>query len=231
MTKTILIGIIAAIATISAGILGTVLFTDVSAALAVPPGGGGDPPDDVCEACEIRATAVFDDCITRGVSTDVECRAEADRAFLECVGDVICTPPEEREPVRDNVDVENIKLKNGQFRVIIDNAGIGGTSDVEITWVFNPEKCVLLAAGDVGTRLIGIVPLVNDGALTVPNLPLPVSVPVGHNDVDFAEAILLGVNGDAKDCKIDSKKGEFVAVSTIGMGGPGPLDTSNPTGP
>jgi len=128
------------------------------------------------------------------------------------------------ERVRDNVDIENIKLKNGQFRVIVDNAGIAGTSNVEITWVFDPEKCVVIAAGDVGG--FTTVGLVDDGAFSV-----GAGVPVGHNDVKFAEAILLGVNGDAKDCKIDSKKGEYVSVSTVGMGGPGPLDTSNPTGP
>ena len=122
-------------------------------------------------------------------------------------------------------------MKNGQFRVIVDNAGIGGTSDVEITWVFDSEKCVLYAAGDIGGPLIGVIPLVDDGALSVPNLPLPLALPVAHNDVDFAEAVVLGVNGDAKDCKIDSKKGQYVSVSTIGMGGPGPLDTSNPTEP
>jgi len=137
-----------------------------------------------------------------------------------------CALIEERTPVRDNVDIENIKLKNGQFRVIVDNAGIGATSDVEITWNFDVEKCVVIAAGNVGGSF-GTVALVNDGAFSDP----PVSVPVGHNDVKFAEAILLGVVGDAKDCKIDSKKGQYVSVSTIGMGGPGPLDTSNPTGP
>ena len=47
----------------------------------------------------------------------------------------------------------------------------------------------------------------------------------------MTRTILLGVNGDAKDCKIDSKKGQYVSVSTIGMDGPDPLDTSNPTGP
>lgn len=129
-----------------------------------------------------------------------------------------------RDPVRDNVDIENIKLKNGQFRVIVDNAGIGATSDVEITWNFDVEKCEVIAAGDVGG--FATVGLVDDGAFSV-----GAGVPVGHNDVKFAEAILLGVVGDAKDCKIDSKKGQYVSVSTIGMGGPGPLDTSNPSGP
>ena len=125
-----------------------------------------------------------------------------------------------RTPVRDNVDVENIKLKNGQVRAIVDNAGIGATSDVEITWWFNPEKCVVIAAGDVGG--FGTVELVNDGAFT------DAGIPVGHNDVKWAEAILLGVKGDAKECKIDSKKGEYVAVSTVAMGPPGMLLTSNP---
>ncbi len=125
-----------------------------------------------------------------------------------------------RDPIRDNVDVEKILLKNGQFRVIVDNAGTGGTSDVEITWNFNPKACVVIAAGDVGG--FGTIELVDDDAFG------SLGIPVGHNDVDFAEAILLGVKGDAPACGINPVRGEFVEVSTIGMGGPGPLMTSNP---
>ena len=132
---------------------------------------------------------------------------------------------DERTPVRDNVDVENIKLKQGQFRVIVDNAGIGATSDVEITWNFKEKDCVVIAAGTVGGSF-GTVGLVDDGAFSV-----GAGVPVGHNDVKFVEAVLLGVATDAKHCKIDSNKGEFVAVSTVAMGPVGELDTSNPTGP
>ena len=134
-------------------------------------------------------------------------------------------PSEERTPVRDNVDVENIKLKQGQYRVIVDNAGIGETSDVEITWSFNERNCVVIAAGDVAGSF-GTVALVDDGAFSV-----GAGIPVGHNDVKFAEAILLTVAPDARHCGINSDKGEFVAVSTVAMGAPGLLDTSNPTGP
>ena len=136
---------------------------------------------------------------------------------------------DEKTPVRDNVDVENIKLKQGQFRVIVDNAGIGATSDVEITWNFKEKDCVVIAAGTVGGSF-GTVGLVDDGAFSDPP-PAGAGVPVGHNDVEYAEAILLGVNADAKHCKIDSNKGEFVAVSTVAMGPVGELNTSNPTGP
>ncbi len=132
---------------------------------------------------------------------------------------------DEKTPVRDNVDVENIKLKQGQFRVIVDNAGIGATSDVEITWSFNEDKCVVIAAGTIGGSF-GTVGLVDDGAFSV-----GAGVPVGHNDVEYAEAILLGVAADAKHCKINPNKGEYVSVSTVAMGPVGELDTSNPTGP
>ena len=141
-------------------------------------------------------------------------------------------PPVPRVPVRDNVDVENIKLKEGQFRVIIDNAGIGGTSDVEVTWVFNEDDddggCQVLAVGSDGSAVAAVVVLEDDGALTVPLLPLPGPVPVSHNDVDFAEAILLRAAPDGGECEIESDEGQFVAVSTIGMGGPGLLITTNP---
>ena len=123
--------------------------------------------------------------------------------------------------VRDNVDVENIKLEEGQFRVLVDNAGIGTTSDVEITWVFDPENCVVIAAGVTGTTF-GTIPLVNDGAFQAVGVPI-----VGHNDVKHAEAILLTAAG-GNDCEIESDEGQFVAVSTVAIAPAGDIVTSNP---
>jgi len=130
--------------------------------------------------------------------------------------------PPPREPARDNVDVENIKLKEGQWRVIVDNAGIGETSDVEITWNFDEDKCKVVAAGEVAGSF-GTVDLVDDGAFSVVN-----SIPVGHNDVKLAEAVLLTTVEGAGDCEIKSDDGQFVAVSTVAMGPTGPMVTSNP---
>ncbi len=137
----------------------------------------------------------------------------------------------ENNVVRDNTTIHSIKLKHPQTMVIIDNAGIGGTSDVEVTWKFDPTKCVLLAAGvGLSSPPIAVVPLANDGALTVPLLPLPVPVPVAHDDIDNLEALLLTA-AEGKTCKINPNKGEFVTASTIGSSGPGILSLSHIPGP
>jgi len=127
--------------------------------------------------------------------------------------------------VRDNVDIENIKLEEGQSRVIVDNAGIGGTSDVEITWNFDPDNCMLQSIGDpdgdgMPPYTLSMIP--DDGAFS--SGVLGFTVAVAHADVVHAEGIILTTAPDnSNDCEIKSDEGNFVAVSTVDSGGPGIL--------
>ena len=116
--------------------------------------------------------------------------------------------------VRDNVNVLNIKLENGQRMVLVDNAGIGGTSDVEVTWRFDPTECSLERINQAGAgsppvtfstfgSLFGGAP--NDGAMGG-NPP--------HRDLT-GDGISLTTKPN-KDCELDPGKGEFVTVSTVG---------------
>jgi len=147
------------------------------------------------------------------------------------VGGDLTTGTGDHTPERDNTTIHSIKLVGAQAMVIIDNAGIGGTSDVEVTWKFDPSKCVLLAVGN-GTgiaSLLSVVPLSDDGALSGPGLSLPFAVPVAHDDIKHLEALLLAAVGDGR-CTISPGKGEFVTASTIGSSGPGLLDLSSTPG-
>jgi len=129
---------------------------------------------------------------------------------------------------RDNTTVHSIKLVGTQTMVIIDNAGIGGTSDVEVTWKFDPTKCVLKAAG-VGLSGFTTAALANDGAFT------GLGIPVAHDDATHLEALLLAAVDDGR-CTVSPGKGEFVTASTIGSSGSGILTLThlitgaNPTG-
>jgi len=124
--------------------------------------------------------------------------------------------------VRDNVIVHSIELEEGQSMVIVDNAGIGGTSDVEVTWRFNGDDddeeeeggCVVQAFGVIGGSP-ALVPLTDDNAFD------GIDSSLNHADVEFAEAIVLSAVDD--DCEIKSKKGEYVSVSTIRIGDPGEM--------
>ena len=126
--------------------------------------------------------------------------------------------------VRDNVNVHSIKLEEGQFMVIIDNAGIGGTSDVEVTWRFDPTKCVLIAAGFDITGMFTTVPLGNDMAFATVGVPS-----VAHDDIVHLEALLLGTVDD-QACEIKPDDGNFITASTIASSGLGPLDLSSTPG-
>ena len=106
--------------------------------------------------------------------------------------------------VRDNVTVNDIKLKDPQIMVIVDNAGVGTVSDFEITWRFDPTKC-FLAVATLPAPALGLVPIVDDGAL---------GGNPAHADFLGGEAVVLGAS-PGKTCKIDSKKGSFVTVSTV----------------
>ena len=110
--------------------------------------------------------------------------------------------------VRDNVNVLNIKLENGQRMVLVDNAGIGGTSDVEVTWRFDPTECrVQKLAGGM------ITDMATDTAF---------GFNPAHADAMGVDAVLLTTQ-PGETCEIDSDDGEFVTVSTVGALPPEPF--------
>jgi len=115
----------------------------------------------------------------------------------ECPG--VC--PIFEPQVRDNVNVLNIKLENGQRMVLVDNAGIGGTSDVEVTWRFDPTECRVQKLDGAG-----ITDMASDAAF---------GFNPAHRDATGVDAVLLTTQ-PGETCEIDSDDGEFVTVSTVG---------------
>ena len=106
---------------------------------------------------------------------------------------------------RDNLLLTETKLKNGQIMVLVDNAGIGQTSDVELTWRFDPNKCQLNVATAPAPGLSPVV-ITDDGAL---------GGNPAHRDWSAAEAVFLTTQ-PGEDCKIKPGKGEYISVSTVG---------------
>jgi hypothetical protein len=120
--------------------------------------------------------------------------------------------------VRDNIIVEEANLFNVTDRmVILDNAGIGSTSDVEITWRFGGDAdCrigVILGAGGVISASPGPAPgggvLAGDDGAFGGNPP--------HADATNVEAVfIINVGGDDDVCDFDTiADGGYVSVSTI----------------
>ena len=114
--------------------------------------------------------------------------------------------------VRDNVIVRNVSLEENERLIIVDNAGIGGTSDVEVTMRSSDgdddDTCtiqILVAPGPAWTTLdmTGDFPVTTAGEVNVPK----------HNDASNVEAVSLF--GGSDGCEIDDN-GEYVAVSTVG---------------
>ena len=107
---------------------------------------------------------------------------------------------------RDNTTITKIKLEKGQRMILVDNAGIGGTSDVEVTWRFDTTECMIQTSIDNGATF---QPLVNDGVFGIAP-PNP-----AHGDVPMVDVVLMTTQPN-KDCELDPGKGEFVTVSTVG---------------
>jgi len=122
---------------------------------------------------------------------------------------------------RDNTTVTGLETpkttssKVGAI-VLLDNFGIGGTSDVEVTWTapFSDSDCRLVfvggassAPGGPGPNGFGTI-IGNDGVLT------GLGTSVAHNDITGVDAILLvdnTVGGGA--CMLGK---DFVTISTVG---------------
>jgi len=109
---------------------------------------------------------------------------------------------------RDNTTVTDISVLTGQKLVLVDNRGIGGLSEAEVTWIFNPDNCLvqMLPVGkdpSVGTDWR---PMANDGAF---------GTFAGHADTPFpVEAIALSPVG-GNTCTLNPATGEYVTVSTV----------------
>jgi len=102
--------------------------------------------------------------------------------------------------------------------VLIDNAGIGGTSDVEVTWTapFSDGQCRLVTVGGTpsatpGLDLAGNAILGNDMVFMT-----ALGYGVAHNDVKGTQAILLVdtvVGGGG--CSLGN---DFISISTVASG-------------
>ncbi len=114
----------------------------------------------------------------------------------------------ENRVVRDNTTFKG-PFTTGTAVVLVDNAGIGGTSDVEVTWSLSDDECrvatlngTISSGGDGGAS--GILTLLQDdgafGGLA------------NHADVSMSEAILLLSHFGTCNMLAD----EYVTVSTVG---------------
>ncbi len=102
---------------------------------------------------------------------------------------------------------------------MVDNLGIAGgvgagTSDVEVVWRFSDPDCKVVTSGGAPTASAGpsstLPPL--PGTLILAN-DLALGGAPAHADVPMSDGIFLA--GETGACKIDSKKGDFVTVSTV----------------
>jgi len=113
---------------------------------------------------------------------------------------------QEEVSVRDNLFVTDVHLMDGQVMVLLDNAGIGGSSDVEVTWRLDDKKCLLLyTLTDVAAGL-SLTPFVDGGAL---------GGNPAHQDLTGVEAIALTTQ-EKKNCHVNPTQGEYIGISTIG---------------
>jgi len=119
---------------------------------------------------------------------------------------------------RDNTTVTGLTTPSGIGKaiVLLDNAGIGGTSDVEVTWTgpFSDGDCRLVTLGGSSTAPGGPGPipgtelLGNDGAFST------AITGVAHADVAGTNAILLvDTIDDNTPCVLGT---DFISISTVG---------------
>ena len=122
----------------------------------------------------------------------------------ECPG--VC--PIFEPQVRDNTTVTHINLEWPQKLILVDNAGIGGISDVEVTWRFDPSKCM------VQTLPSGVDPSLEASWDLLPN-DMVFGAFAAHADAFDVEAVALSAVSDDDECELDDDDGEFVTVSTV----------------
>jgi len=115
---------------------------------------------------------------------------------------------------RDNTTLKgNLKIASGDRIVLVDNAGIGGTSDVEVTWKFSDSDCkVVTFGGAIGAGGAGGGAAALGGTLLTDDAAYAGNPP--HADVVGTNAIL--VSAETGVCKLVANNGDFVTVSTVG---------------
>jgi len=123
---------------------------------------------------------------------------------------------------RDNTTVTGLTTADSTATlvgavVLLDNAGIGGTSDVEVTWTapFSDGQCRLVTVGgtesstSAATDANGNEILGNDMVFMT-----ALGYKVAHNDVAGTQAILLvDIVVGGGGCSLGS---DFVSISTVG---------------
>jgi len=104
--------------------------------------------------------------------------------------------------------------------VLLDNGGIGGTSDVEVTWTapFTDSECRLVVVAGAGFTISASPgsdpngnPILGNDMVFMAGL----GYKVAHNDITGAEAILLIdiTAGTGNGCNLGK---DFVTISTVG---------------
>jgi len=104
---------------------------------------------------------------------------------------------------RDNLFITGFSVGAGDLVVLLDNAGIGGTSSVELTWRL-PSECALVRVDGTPPSLT-LTPIVDGGEL---------GGNPAHSDQANAGAIVL--TGSGGTCIIDSSAGQYISISTVG---------------
>ena len=109
--------------------------------------------------------------------------------------------------------ITDISIAAGDRVVLLDNAGIGGTSNVEVTWRFSDADCRVvtvggtISAGGAGAADAELGTLLqNDGAL---------GGDPPHADVTGTNAIILRALA-AGACDMTHALGDFVTVTVVG---------------
>lgn len=108
--------------------------------------------------------------------------------------------------------VTDVQVTGTNKFILLDNAGIGGVADVELTWRFSDLDCQVETSTDQTVPIDVFTVQTNDGAFGG-NPP--------HRDVSDIEAVAIGsdnetaIDGDGI-CDMDHASGDFVTVSVIG---------------
>jgi len=118
--------------------------------------------------------------------------------------------------VRDNTTlIGALTLLSGDRLVLLDNFGIGGTSDVEVTWSLSDGDCKVVTIGGTGFSSPGSSAI---GLGSILSSDSAFSSSPSHMDVTGSNGIMLTAEdtvGNA-DCVLSTSNGDFVTVSTVG---------------
>ena len=105
---------------------------------------------------------------------------------------------------RDNLFITDVSADIGQNVVLLDNAGIGGTSSVELTWRL-PHNCGLIRVDGTAPTLT-FTPIIDGGELG--------GNPSHSDQSNIGALVLTAVEGDP--CLVQSTGGNYISISTVG---------------